>query len=68
MCEDGTFGEGCMECGHCKYNRPCNKFNGTCSDGCAPGYEGELCDQGKKLLFDDEISNFKCSYTAYICQ
>ena len=43
-CDDGTFGEDCNStCGHCVYEETCFHINGTCLDGCVPGFIGEQC-------------------------
>ena len=43
-CENGTYGLECMEmCGHCSNSSVCNNVNGTCLDGCDPGYTEHLC-------------------------
>lgn len=40
-----------MECGHicgqCLYGGICDKVTGACDDGCYPGYQGVLCQEGK---------------------
>lgn len=44
----GTYGEGCNKtCGHCRDDEECYHTNGTCSNGCNPGYFGDLCMFGK---------------------
>ena len=49
-CESGTFGRECRElCGKCKGNYTCHHINGTCTEGCIPGYIGLQCDQGTFL-------------------
>ena len=50
-CDPGTYGAGCNEiCGHCFQKDTCLHTNGTCAEGCAPGYTGELC-KACKLIF-----------------
>ena len=49
-CDSGTFGRECREiCGKCKGNNPCHHINGTCMEGCHPGFIGLHCDQGTSL-------------------
>ena len=46
-CTNGTYGNGCQQrCGHCKDLKQCHHVNGTCLDGCGPGYDGEFCSLG----------------------
>lgn len=46
-CDDGQFGINCAKKCYCR-TKPCNKFNGICSNGaCAKGWQGESCDNGK---------------------
>lgn len=48
VCENGTFGKECKDtCGHCIDNGYCYHTNGTCVNGCMPGYYGQLCKAGK---------------------
>ena len=43
-CEKGTYGQNCDEkCGNCVDLDDCNRINGTCLNGCSPGYFGALC-------------------------
>ena len=38
-CEDGKWGPRCqLNCGKC-LSSPCNHVNGSCEDGCVPGYK-----------------------------
>lgn len=44
LCSNETYGYLCREqCGECRYNTTCHNANGTCINGCEPGYFGELC-------------------------
>ncbi|KAK3801336.1 hypothetical protein RRG08_049102 [Elysia crispata] len=48
-CPSGKYGENCNErCSvHCAgQNNTCYHINGTCAEGCDPGYTGETCDLG----------------------
>lgn len=46
-CDENMFGERCSSsCGHCLGSEQCHHINGTCMNGCASGYEGELCRKG----------------------
>lgn len=43
---DGNWGpENKWLCGHCKDELKCDKSTGKCQDGCAGGWNGDLCDQ-----------------------
>lgn len=45
-CENGTYGQECANtCGQC-IDDFCFHTNGTCLNGCGPGYIGELCKTG----------------------
>ena len=47
MCSDGTFGQNCTEeCGECLGKEQCDHVNGTCVNGCNPGYYGITCTEG----------------------
>lgn len=39
-CPAGLYGEHCSNnCGNCLNNTNCHHVNGTCSEGCEPGYQ-----------------------------
>ena len=43
-CDNGTFGKNCTElCGNCVEEGQCHFVNGTCMDGCVPGFSGPFC-------------------------
>ena len=45
-CEDGFFGSDCTSvCGHCLNANQCHLSNGTCLNGCSPGYIGTQCEE-----------------------
>ena len=47
-CYNDMYGAGCTEaCGQCRDSKPCHHINGSCVDGCAPGFKGTLCVEGK---------------------
>ena len=47
VCSDGRFGENCTEeCGECQGKEQCDHVNGTCLNGCSPGYYGITCTEG----------------------
>ena len=49
VCEDGFYNTNCdAMCGQCSNDAPCNKLNGTCTEGCRPNFKNPLC-QGKYL-------------------
>ena len=77
-CDIGTFGRGCREiCVQCKENTTCHHINGTCMEGCNPGFIGLQCDQGtffwlkkrvhfiffRRKMFSLTISDTKCFCT-----
>lgn len=50
-CDNGTFGQGCgHKCGECFNSTQCNNIDGVCEFGCAPGFLGVLCKDGKKVM------------------
>ena len=52
-CTPGTYGENCDNvCGVCFNNESCNIVNGSCPDGCGPGYHGDGCDLGKTIILN----------------
>lgn len=47
-CNDGMFGDlRQSQCGHCLDLSKCHHVNGTCLDGCKPGYISKFCNQCK---------------------
>ena len=39
-CQYGRYGLNCsLDCGHCIDSTNCNHVNGTCTLGCAPGWQ-----------------------------
>lgn len=47
-CDNGTFGPGCgHKRGECINITQCNNINGICEFGCAPGFLGVTCNEGK---------------------
>ena len=50
---NNTFGQNCTGvCGHCSENEQCHHINGTCLNGCDPGFNGLKCDQGNYLILN----------------
>lgn len=50
-CTDGMFGDKCSKaCGYCKDMSQCNHVDGTCINGCQPGYTSKLCKQRAFIL------------------
>jgi hypothetical protein len=46
-CSDNQYGPGCNQtCGKCREDKQCHHINGSCNDGCKPGYLGTKCDEG----------------------
>ena len=59
---DYSYGLECAKtCGHCLDSKPCNHLNGTCVNGCAPGFHGEKCFQSKfylrSIIFQTSVDN-----------
>ncbi|XP_056014348.1 uncharacterized protein LOC125676360 isoform X2 [Ostrea edulis] len=54
-CTNGWYGEDCIEAcsGNCADNTTCNRFNGTCSNGCETSFNGEKCD--KNIVSDNKF-------------
>ena len=51
VCENGTYGQECnTTCGQCGGEEHCHHENGTCLNGCKPGYIGNLCKRGKETI------------------
>lgn len=47
-CDGGTFGLGCINtCGKCAHDEQCHHINGSCMNGCDPGYYGPQCTKCK---------------------
>lgn len=54
------YGVNCVEkCGNCKNNETCDIVNGTCPNGCAAGYNGTVCKDGKFLWATIKIYSTK---------
>ena len=48
-CDTGLFGQDCKEkCGKCVKGDNCHHVNGTCLNGCDPGYQGLNCTEGNQ--------------------
>ena len=46
-CDGKMFGKDCTEsCGKCLNNDQCHHVNGSCVNGCSPGYYGINCTIG----------------------
>lgn len=49
-CPVGLYGDHCNNnCGNCLNNTTCHHVNGTCFEGCEPGYQEHNCTEGKHL-------------------
>lgn len=62
-CNDRKYGDGCQrKCGLCLNMTQCDHVNGTCSQGCEAGYQGQMCEQGQwhviRKLFETLIDKF----------
>ena len=68
-CQYGRYGLNCsLDCGHCIDSTNCNHVNGTCTLGCAPGWQNlDKCVTRKyrfHFLYDivyDEPFSYKTS-------
>lgn len=50
-CGGSTYGTECNKsCGHCVNNETCYHVNGSCANGCAAGWENDVCKKSKHLL------------------
>ena len=55
-CVQGWFGYNCRkECGYCKDNVTCNFKDGTCRNGCEPGYTTDTCEASMSSCTDLEL-------------
>jgi len=61
---NGYYGDDCnTACGSCKDDVSCNKNDGKCSDGCAPGWTGDKCNVAQCFGQDGDAGcaeNGKC--------
>ncbi|XP_012937090.1 receptor-type tyrosine-protein phosphatase T [Aplysia californica] len=54
-CDPGYFGWKCrLQCGRCLGGAVCEPVNGTCRQGCAPGYYGEHCLFESRCRYNDK--------------
>ena len=50
-CGNEMFGQDCNErCGECVGEEQCHHVNGSCVNGCKPGYKGIRCTKGSQSL------------------
>lgn len=51
-CDEGRYGMHCQyNCSrHCREEFHCYHINGSCLDGCAPGYDGPFCNICKYIF------------------
>ena len=51
VCDNGMYGEDCSKtCGSCINNIQCHHVNGSCLQGCGPGYKGDRCVEGELTM------------------
>uniref|UniRef100_K1QM59 Receptor-type tyrosine-protein phosphatase zeta n=1 Tax=Magallana gigas TaxID=29159 RepID=K1QM59_MAGGI len=63
-CDGGKYGRGCsLTCGACINNTPCHHINGSCLQGCGPGFKGQKCDEE----CDGNKYGPECSLTCGAC-
>lgn len=49
-CVNGKYGLSCENnCNHCQQDTQCHNVNGSCLQGCSPGYIGPFCNISKWL-------------------
>lgn len=47
-CDGNKYGAGCQQsCGSCLRSEQCHHKNGSCLNGCDPGYQGLSCKDSK---------------------
>jgi hypothetical protein len=51
VCLTGTFGRNCSEVCNCLHGSTCNVTTGNCYGGCAPGWRGDDCTEGRVHVF-----------------
>lgn len=57
-CDGNKYGPRCsLNCGACINNKQCNHINGSCLEGCSPGFYGQKCDKGA-LISWSYLNNF----------
>lgn len=64
-CNNKGYGEKCSTpCGNCLGLAQCHHLNGTCTDGCNPGYQGSACNDGRNLVL---LNTCELILPMYIC-
>lgn len=54
-CDGGNFGQDCSnKCGNCLQNEQCHHINGSCMNGCNPGYYGTYCSKSKSCTHNSK--------------
>lgn len=52
-CNNKGYGEKCSTpCGNCLGLAQCHHLNGTCMDGCDPGYKDSACNVGRNVVIE----------------
>ena len=52
------FGKHCKEsCGKCLMDEQCHHINGSCLNGCNPGYYGNKCTEGINITQKYRLKN-----------
>nr|XP_022304632.1 multiple epidermal growth factor-like domains protein 10 isoform X4 [Crassostrea virginica] len=60
-CRHGQYGEACENvCGQCIDQSECHHVNGTCLNGCRPGYKGNHCSQTCEFGFYGDQCTQEC--------
>lgn len=55
-CDNGTYGKDCNNtCGHCFDKNSCFHSNGSCLNGCEPGFTGELCKSCMYVIIQQHV-------------
>lgn len=61
-CLNGKYGPNCREiCGHCYNNSDCYHGNGTCLEGCDPGYWNHEC-KTRTFFFYNQSLKHMCAF------
>ena len=59
-CSNYSYGPGCNQtCGQYLDDLPCHHVNGSCLEGCAPGFEREDCKTGKVFLYIHKLRKYR---------
>ncbi|WAR24729.1 PTPRT-like protein [Mya arenaria] len=57
-CPDGSFGYKCKFRCRCRDDEPCDKFSGSCYNGCAPGFWGPGCQLSNMCFYNGQPHHY----------